>query len=422
MKSLLVAIFAAAGASASTVRSSHRRLIASQPDEAKAYTAFMARRCPSSAPSSPPSKGYAPARRPVRLSSLVRALRPSPMATVADALSPTSHCCPAPPEQPHPRPGRRVRGPRRVGPSMRAAIFAWWQARTTCSPVPRPGGAQGLPTPSCTARGPGRRAALQRPLPASMRRMARCERSSPRRRAHRDEDGGHGPSTPRPRSSSSSTPRSPARPGPTSPPPAAATSCRPWYMSPPTGSRPIPTAGRATGTGCSASSTASRTSSTAGPPRKPASSPTRSRSTRSPPRPSTTPSPLAATTPSTSPARPRPLGCRAAGRPAVTRSSTAASRRSRTAPRGSVRASSTSPTPSRRDGAGRPWPAPTRWYLDIALDQLGPFRPSRRLGRHRAQVDGLYLSGRARARRAASPAHRDGPRPRPCWPHTNLNR
>jgi len=32
-------------------------------------------------------------------------------------------------------------------------------------------------------------------------------------------------------------------------------------------------------------------------------------------------------------------------------------------------------------------------YLDIALDQLGPFRPTRRLGRHRTPVQGLYVSG-----------------------------
>jgi phytoene dehydrogenase-like protein len=32
-------------------------------------------------------------------------------------------------------------------------------------------------------------------------------------------------------------------------------------------------------------------------------------------------------------------------------------------------------------------------YLDLALDQLGPFRPTRRLGRHRTSIEGLYLSG-----------------------------
>ena len=32
-------------------------------------------------------------------------------------------------------------------------------------------------------------------------------------------------------------------------------------------------------------------------------------------------------------------------------------------------------------------------HLDIALDQLGPLRPTRRLGGHRTPVAGLYLSG-----------------------------
>ncbi len=32
-------------------------------------------------------------------------------------------------------------------------------------------------------------------------------------------------------------------------------------------------------------------------------------------------------------------------------------------------------------------------YLDLSLDQLGFFRPTRRLGNHRTPVQGLYLSG-----------------------------
>jgi phytoene dehydrogenase-like protein len=32
-------------------------------------------------------------------------------------------------------------------------------------------------------------------------------------------------------------------------------------------------------------------------------------------------------------------------------------------------------------------------HLDIALDQLGPFRPTRRLGGHRTPIAGLYVSG-----------------------------
>ncbi len=32
-------------------------------------------------------------------------------------------------------------------------------------------------------------------------------------------------------------------------------------------------------------------------------------------------------------------------------------------------------------------------YLDLAMDQLGPFRPSRGLGDHRTPVEGLYISG-----------------------------
>lgn len=32
-------------------------------------------------------------------------------------------------------------------------------------------------------------------------------------------------------------------------------------------------------------------------------------------------------------------------------------------------------------------------HVDIALDQLGPFRPTRRLADHRSPITGLYLSG-----------------------------
>ena len=39
------------------------------------------------------------------------------------------------------------------------------------------------------------------------------------------------------------------------------------------------------------------------------------------------------------------------------------------------------------------WPGGHPMYLDIALDQLGPFRPTRRLGRWRTPIDGLYISG-----------------------------
>lgn len=39
------------------------------------------------------------------------------------------------------------------------------------------------------------------------------------------------------------------------------------------------------------------------------------------------------------------------------------------------------------------WPGGHPMYLDIALDQLGPFRPTRRLGGWRTPVDGLYISG-----------------------------
>ncbi|MGH9183221.1 MAG: phytoene desaturase family protein [Acidimicrobiales bacterium] len=39
------------------------------------------------------------------------------------------------------------------------------------------------------------------------------------------------------------------------------------------------------------------------------------------------------------------------------------------------------------------WPGGHPMYLDIALDQLGPFRPTRRLSGHRTPVAGLYVSG-----------------------------
>jgi phytoene dehydrogenase-like protein len=42
-----------------------------------------------------------------------------------------------------------------------------------------------------------------------------------------------------------------------------------------------------------------------------------------------------------------------------------------------------------RDG----WVGAHPMHLDLALDQLGPFRPIRRLGDHRAPVKGLYVAG-----------------------------
>ncbi|MDQ6659857.1 MAG: NAD(P)/FAD-dependent oxidoreductase [Chloroflexota bacterium] len=39
------------------------------------------------------------------------------------------------------------------------------------------------------------------------------------------------------------------------------------------------------------------------------------------------------------------------------------------------------------------WPLAHPMYLDITLDQLGPLRPTRRLGHHRTPVEGLYISG-----------------------------
>jgi phytoene dehydrogenase-like protein len=39
------------------------------------------------------------------------------------------------------------------------------------------------------------------------------------------------------------------------------------------------------------------------------------------------------------------------------------------------------------------WPGGHPMHIDIALDQLGPMRPTRALARHRTPVDGLYISG-----------------------------
>jgi phytoene dehydrogenase-like protein len=39
------------------------------------------------------------------------------------------------------------------------------------------------------------------------------------------------------------------------------------------------------------------------------------------------------------------------------------------------------------------WPGAHPMHLDVALDQLGPFRPTRALGDHRTPVAGLYVSG-----------------------------
>ena len=43
--------------------------------------------------------------------------------------------------------------------------------------------------------------------------------------------------------------------------------------------------------------------------------------------------------------------------------------------------------------AGGRWPGAHPMHLDIALDQLGPLRPTRALGSHRTPVEGLYISG-----------------------------
>ncbi len=49
-------------------------------------------------------------------------------------------------------------------------------------------------------------------------------------------------------------------------------------------------------------------------------------------------------------------------------------------------------TPDEMEAVGR-WPAGHPMYLDIALDQLGPFRPTKSLGRWRTPVEGLYITG-----------------------------
>lgn len=49
-------------------------------------------------------------------------------------------------------------------------------------------------------------------------------------------------------------------------------------------------------------------------------------------------------------------------------------------------------TPDEMSAGGR-WPGAHPMHLDIALDQLGPLRPTRRLGDHRTPIRGLYVSG-----------------------------
>ena len=39
------------------------------------------------------------------------------------------------------------------------------------------------------------------------------------------------------------------------------------------------------------------------------------------------------------------------------------------------------------------WPGGHPMHLDITLDQLGLFRPTRALGSHRTPVEGLFISG-----------------------------
>ncbi|HEX8770450.1 MAG TPA: NAD(P)/FAD-dependent oxidoreductase, partial [Acidimicrobiales bacterium] len=49
-------------------------------------------------------------------------------------------------------------------------------------------------------------------------------------------------------------------------------------------------------------------------------------------------------------------------------------------------------TPDQMSEGGR-WPGAHPMHVDIAMDQLGPLRPTRRLGDHRTPVPGLYISG-----------------------------
>ncbi|MDQ3147917.1 MAG: NAD(P)/FAD-dependent oxidoreductase [Actinomycetota bacterium] len=49
-------------------------------------------------------------------------------------------------------------------------------------------------------------------------------------------------------------------------------------------------------------------------------------------------------------------------------------------------------TPDVMESVGR-WPGGHPMHLDVALDQIGPFRPTRRLGSHRTPVGRLYVSG-----------------------------
>jgi len=49
-------------------------------------------------------------------------------------------------------------------------------------------------------------------------------------------------------------------------------------------------------------------------------------------------------------------------------------------------------TPDQMAEAGG-WPGAHPMHLDIALDQLGPFRPTKQLGRWRTPIRGLYISG-----------------------------
>ena len=49
-------------------------------------------------------------------------------------------------------------------------------------------------------------------------------------------------------------------------------------------------------------------------------------------------------------------------------------------------------TPDQMEKVER-WPGGHPMYLDIALDQLGPFRPTKRLGHWRTPITGFYISG-----------------------------
>ena len=309
---------------------------------------------------------------------LARALRPGPVGTVPRPRSgPTTRCCaagcrptsPGPRSPPSPPTPAWARDPGRG--RLRLLAGGLPPVRPVARPRRRPGpdrraGRAGS-TPSA-----GRSAAAPR-WPASTPRRAGPGRRHRGRRAHRGPAGHHRHRPEgRPARPARPAPRRPG-PAPTWPPPGGATSCRPWSTWPPTACPPYPDARPGDWNGLQSFVDRLDDLTTAWAAAEARHLPDPSRSTPSPPRPSTTRSPRAGqhTVYLACPAAPSAI--EAAGRPGATSSWSACLDDGRGPgpglPGQHRRRRRLHARRMERDGR---WPGAHPMYLDLALDQLGP--------------------------------------------------